>query len=136
MRHETPVEVLKRILGNWARRGEDLHAARERLGDDVLAAFKDGDLANLPRTAFTEVSRALVVGRQAKVVVADPADLESPNLAVLILCDDGRWRLESLSFQCASCFGSGVLGLEPCDVCGATGWGLVESNWAESSTVQ
>jgi hypothetical protein len=128
---ETPLGVLKRVLGRWARAGEDPALARARLADDVTSEFDVMDLANVPATAFTVASRALIVGRHAKVVVVDAAEPSIPHLALLRSCNDGRWRLASLRFQCASCFGTGTLGLEPCDVCGATGWGLAASIWLE-----
>ena len=117
-------DVLLWLLAAWPRKDEPVDVALTRLAPKLDPAFDPIDLANRPSGSFDRVSRELRVGDLAKFVVSAAADPENVSLAVLRQDSSGRWKLGSFKFQCASCFGSGVLEGEPCDTCGACGWGL------------
>src|SRR5258708_7554797 len=123
--------ILLNILSQWPKSGEDPAEARTRLSEDLTDDFATVDLANAAHTSYTIVSRILITGSVAKALVFDASDLNSPNLAVLVRDDRNRWRLQSFKFQCASCFGTGVLNDEPCNVCGATGWGIADGRFED-----
>jgi hypothetical protein len=116
--------TLLRILEKWASVGEDAAVAADRLQGYLSEDFDTADLANRPNQRFDLVSRALLTEDTARIVVRESTAPETPNLATMICEHDGTWRLKAFKFQCATCFGTGVDGTEPCNVCGATGWGL------------
>lgn len=118
--------TLLSILKQWPTRGEDVRAASARLRRHLTDDFDIADLSNTPGDHFDVVSRTLRVGDQAKFIVSESGDPGVLNLATMRGSEHGEWRLESLKFQCATCFGTGVNGADPCDVCGATGWGLID----------
>jgi hypothetical protein len=117
-------DVLLWLLAAWPRSGDSVDVAFVKLARKLDPGFDKSDLANIPPRGFDRVSRELRVGDMAKFVVSEGADSESLSLAVLRQDPSGAWKLVSFKFQCASCFGSGVLDGEPCDTCGASGWGL------------
>lgn len=124
MHSDSARDVLLWLLAAWPRRGDSADVAFNGLAQKLDPAFDKSDLANTPSGSFDRVSRELRVGDMAKFVVSEAADPESLSLAVLRRDSSARWKLVSFKFQCASCFGTGVLDGEPCDTCGASGWGL------------
>lgn len=131
----TPLIVLQEIMARWPGRNDDSseESLKERLSGYLADDFEFSDLANRPDGAFSIFSKALLIGRMAKILVYDTKLPDYPNLAVLQKTDDGRWLLKAFLFQCLSCFGTGILSPEePCGTCGATGWGLV--NYIEGKT--
>jgi len=129
----TPSDVLREILADWPKKSDsvDMDAFKLRLAPYLAAGFNSSGFSNRPFGEFSILSNELVVGDTAKILVYDSADPQYPNLAVLSL-SHGKWYLKKFLFQCASCFGTGVLGTDPCDTCGATGWGLI--NWSRHET--
>jgi hypothetical protein len=124
--------TLERALAAWSVAGESPGTAHTRLQHEQLIAssFDPVDCTNTPTGKFQVASRGLRVRDAVYFVVVDDLDPATPNLATMIR-EDGRWALKALKFQCLSCFGTGVIGITPCDVCGATGWGLQEAEWLE-----
>lgn len=116
--------TLLSILEQWPAKGEDARAASARLRQYLVDDFDIADLSNTPAEQFDVVSRTLRIGDQAKFIVSESGDPGALNLATMRGSRHGEWRLESFKFQCATCFGTGIHGADPCDVCGATGWGL------------
>jgi len=126
--------VLAELLSKWPGKSEsaDLESLKSRLSTYLTADFSWSTFSNRPFGEFSIQSKELVIGNTAKVLVYDSADSQYPNLAILSRSDEGEWRLKKFLFQCASCFGTGVLLNDPCDTCGATGWGLVD--WVKEQT--
>ena len=126
----TPLAVLQEIMKRWPNRSEELNleTLRKRFSGFLTDDFVYSNFANRPFGNFSIFSKELVIGKTAKVLVFDTKDREYPNLAVLEETDDGRWLLKAFLFWCLSCFGTGTCSgdTELCDVCGATGWGLVD----------
>ncbi len=131
----TPLIVLQEIMARWPAKNDDSEqeSLKERLLGYLADDFDFSNLANRPQGAFTIFSKALLIGRIAKILVYDTKLPNHPNLAILQKTDDGRWLLKAFLFQCASCFGTGILSPdEPCGTCGATGWGL--ANYVDGKT--
>lgn len=118
---------MKAILATWPRKPESPDDAARRLGQFLADDFDIADLANTPHGDFDVISRGLQVGSEAIFVVRESVDPNVPNLARLKRGPDQIWRLTSFKFQCQTCFGSGIYGNEPCNVCGTEGWGIKES---------
>lgn len=122
-----PLEILKEIMAMWPKGQEDDEILRQRFSGDITDDFDYVSFSNRARGEFSIFSKELVIGDEAKVLVYDSKESEYPNLATLIRSSDGEWRLKSFLFQCVSCFGVGVLSDgNPCNTCGATGWGLAK----------
>src|SRR5690606_31029435 len=115
--------TLLSILEQWPATGENVGAASARLRKYLTDDFDNADLANTPAERFDVVSRGLLVGDKAKLIVSESSDPGILNLAIMTVGPEGEWLLESFKFQCATCFGTGANGADPCNVCGATGWG-------------
>jgi hypothetical protein len=125
----TPLVILQEIMARWPRKNDDSsdESLKERLSGYLADDFDFSDFASTPYGAFSIFSKALVIGRIAKILVYDTQDPDYPKLAVLQKTDDGRWLLKAFLFECLSCFGTGILSPEePCGACGATGWGLAD----------
>lgn len=122
----SPLETLKRIMLMWPKnRLEGDESTKNRFEGLITKDFNYADFANVANGEFSIFSKVLIVGNQAKILVYDSKTPVQPNLAVLVKGDDEEWRLKLFWFQCNCCFGTGVDGKDPCDVCGATGWGLL-----------
>lgn len=122
----TPTERLGQALRAWRLdRTEPVAEVKARLRGLITSDFEDADLLNVPKRSFLRMSRPLVRGNEAKVLVYDSAD-PTPYLATLVR-DGDQWCLRSFKFQCHICFGTGIERQELCVSCGATGWGLAAS---------
>lgn len=123
MNEEWVLEFLAGLMAQWPKSSE------AEASEELLAALSDDfqapDLANKPNTEFSILSRVLIRGNMAIVMVYDPSEPEYPNRAVIRLNSKGELKLCSFKFQCLSCFGPGIdADAGPCEVCAATGWGL------------
>ena len=130
-----PSEVLREIMAKWPRKdvATDMEHLKSLFCRYVTTDFDYGNFSNRPFGEFSILSKELVIGNVAKLLVYDSANPQQPNLAILTRAEDGNWYLKKFLFQCASCFGTGILfDGDPCDTCGVTGWGLI--NWVKQKT--
>jgi len=129
-------QLLTQIMSKWPNRNKEISIGKTAndLRDYLTKDFDLSNFSNRPFGTFSIFSKVLIIGDVAKVVVFDSAERQGvPNLAVFKREEDGLWRLDKFLFQCVSCFGTGILFDDnPCDTCGATGWGLVD--WVKQKT--
>jgi hypothetical protein len=119
------MKVLQEIMARWPGKDDnsDDESFKERLSGYLADEFDFSNLTIRPDGTFSIFSKALLIGKIAKILVFDSKWPDYPRLAIMQKTDDGRWLLKAFVFQCLSCFGTGVLAPEePCGACGATGW--------------
>jgi len=118
-----PAELLRKFIDevagvDWCR---DKDHIRERLSDDLTDDLTEGDYEPYGVSKncwFSEPARHL---NHVEIIVNG---FGLPSKAVLVLCDDRKWRLEAFWSQCTGCLGSGTILTAQCLSCGGTGWGL------------
>jgi hypothetical protein len=121
---KTLFTTLKMIFSLWPKNDDEFLTAKESLQPFLDSRFDLSDFCSYPIFHFSIFSDAWLENDMAKVLVYDPKDGTYPHLATLVLSDKGTWKLRSFRFLCVTCFGTGMHGEGPCEVCGLTGWGM------------
>jgi hypothetical protein len=116
---ENPTFVLKQVLAGWPANSMDIdegNAARERLAAYLSNDFDSNDFVLAP-ARYEVMPNPIVQGKTAMFLLGD-------LLAVLIQDEQQHWRLDMVTYQCPTCFGTGIDGHNIlCPACGGTGWG-------------
>lgn len=112
------VEQLRDILSLWPAKSIPGDPIPPSLAHSLTVDFDPADLLNVV-TGIDKVRRADV---GSDVAVIDFIDAEQCEQRATLRNVDG-WKLQALSFQCPSCFGTGQVRGIQCKLCDGAGWG-------------